>query len=421
MIKISACVIVKNEEKNLPAWLHCVQHIADECIVVDTGSTDSTVSLAREAGAKVYEIAWQNDFSYAKNYALDQATGDWIIFLDADEFFPDEEFGLVRELIHRYHRRKEVAGIFTQRIELDADNNYESLGSSRQIRIFRNSPFIRYVGKIHESLQNMGKRKQTMMYDNTLHIYHTGYSQKLIQSKGERNLAQLLAERRRRGPEPIDAYYLADCYYVKGMFREALQYADEAIKFPVEVWGLMNRPYTIREQSLIYLEADEQEIVQAMEQGQKAFPTLAEFSLLLAAYYWDKQDYLLAERYNGQGLACYQHNKERNTLDYRITDHAEALLPNAWWRAGELYRWRGQKDKADTAYRKGLALQPQHEKLRRSLEKLSGAKRALPDCKEAEKMIRRVSILYRWAAAERQGIEAIYPGALAQLLPEVQS
>ncbi|SFT57161.1 Glycosyl transferase family 2 [Selenomonas sp. GACV-9] len=421
MIKISACVIVKNEEKNMPAWLHCVQNIADECIVVDTGSTDATVRLAKEAGARVYELTWQDDFSYAKNYALDKATGDWIIFLDADEFFPDEEFGLVRELISKYHGRKEVAGIFTQRIEVDVDNDYEALGSSRQIRIFRNSPFIRYVGKIHETLQNTGKRKQTMMYDNTLHIYHTGYSQKLIQSKVDRNLEQLLAERKRRGPEPMDAYYLADCYYAKGMYHEALQYADEAIKSPIEAGGLMNRPYAIREQSLIYLEADEQDIVQAMEQGQEAFPTLAEFALLLAAYYWDKQDYLLAERYNRQGLECYQHNKERNTLDYRITDHAETLLPNAWWRAGELYRWRGQEDKAGTAYRKGLALQPQHEKLRRSLEKLSGAKRALPDCKEAEKMIRRVSILYRWAAAERQGIEAIYPGALAQLLPEVQS
>ena len=93
-MKISACVITKNEEKNIVKWLDCMKEIADEIIVVDTGSKDNTVETAKKYDAKVYEIKWENDFSAAKNYAIDRASGDWIIFLDADEYFTK------RSLIH---------------------------------------------------------------------------------------------------------------------------------------------------------------------------------------------------------------------------------------------------------------------------------------------------------------------------------
>ncbi|MEE1308446.1 MAG: glycosyltransferase family 2 protein, partial [Anaerovibrio sp.] len=88
-MKLSACVIVKNEAANLPQWLSCMSRVADEMIVVDTGSTDDTVELAEAAGAKVYYFAWCNDFAAAKNYAIEQAAGDWILFLDADEYFTE--------------------------------------------------------------------------------------------------------------------------------------------------------------------------------------------------------------------------------------------------------------------------------------------------------------------------------------------
>ena len=76
MAKISACVIVKNEEKNLPRWLESVKRLAEEIIVVDTGSSDATVSIAEAAGAKVFHFPWIDDFAAAKNFALEQASGD---------------------------------------------------------------------------------------------------------------------------------------------------------------------------------------------------------------------------------------------------------------------------------------------------------------------------------------------------------
>ena len=78
MMKISACVIVKDEAENLPLWLDNMKEFADEIIVVDTGSADNTVELATAAGAAVYSFPWIDDFAAAKNYAIEQATGEWI-------------------------------------------------------------------------------------------------------------------------------------------------------------------------------------------------------------------------------------------------------------------------------------------------------------------------------------------------------
>ena len=89
-IKISACVIVKNEAENLPLWLEKMSQLADEMIVVDTGSEDNTKELAVAAGAQVYDYQWQDDFAAAKNYAISKAKGDWILFLDADEYFDEK-------------------------------------------------------------------------------------------------------------------------------------------------------------------------------------------------------------------------------------------------------------------------------------------------------------------------------------------
>ena len=99
MLKISACVIVKNEENNLPSWLNCVKRFADEIIVVDTGSTDNSKKIAADANAKVFDFKWQNDFAAAKNFAIDKAKGEWICFLDADETITKATIDKVRPLL----------------------------------------------------------------------------------------------------------------------------------------------------------------------------------------------------------------------------------------------------------------------------------------------------------------------------------
>ena len=85
LFKISACYIVKNEENNLSRSLESIKKVADEIIIVDTGSEDRTIEIAESYGAKVIKTLWEDDFSKPRNLAIEEATGDWIIFLDADE------------------------------------------------------------------------------------------------------------------------------------------------------------------------------------------------------------------------------------------------------------------------------------------------------------------------------------------------
>ena len=87
---ISACVIAKNEAAVIGRCINSVKRIADEIILVDTGSTDDTVRIAEGLGARVFFREWDNDFSAAKNHALNQVRGDWVIFLDADEYFVED-------------------------------------------------------------------------------------------------------------------------------------------------------------------------------------------------------------------------------------------------------------------------------------------------------------------------------------------
>src|SRR5207253_10885448 len=81
----SACLIVKNEEKNLPGCLESLRGLFHEIIVIDTGSTDRTVEIARQYGAKDFELNWVDSFSAARNECLRHATRGWIFWMDADD------------------------------------------------------------------------------------------------------------------------------------------------------------------------------------------------------------------------------------------------------------------------------------------------------------------------------------------------
>ena len=98
---ISLCMIVKDEEKFLPTCLESVKGYVDEIIIVDTGSTDRTIEIARRYNAKIYCHAWENSFSKARNYSLKYATGDWILILDADEEIERKDAYKLRNVIKK--------------------------------------------------------------------------------------------------------------------------------------------------------------------------------------------------------------------------------------------------------------------------------------------------------------------------------
>lgn len=225
-VKISACYIVKNSANDLRRSLESLANQVDEIIVVDTGSTDDTIAVAESFGAKIFREPWQNDFATPRNIALREAKGDWIVFLDADEFFIDDTAKNLRDAI-RWARNYGVQGVFVKLVNVDADNDYKILGSSHVLRLYKNVEGIHYVGKIHEQVFIGDKLLTRIMqaHGNNLTIWHTGYSASISRAKTERNLNSLLEELAvTDNPKRIYGY-LAECYHALGDMTNAEKFA----------------------------------------------------------------------------------------------------------------------------------------------------------------------------------------------------
>jgi len=225
-VRLSQCMIVKNEEKNIETALRWAKNIAFEQIVVDTGSTDRTVELAEKMGATVYNFEWIDDFSAAKNFAMNKAKGNWIAILDADEYMPEED---AKELVKilkviQGNRQyiKEYDSINCSWVQLDDAGKAFSVIT--QQRIFQNRPDLRYEGTIHETIHIKNKHYNA----EHLKIMHTGYAQTVYNTTGkrERNIKLLKIELERDPTNPNTMLYLADSIKAAGT-EEAREEAEK--------------------------------------------------------------------------------------------------------------------------------------------------------------------------------------------------
>lgn len=221
-LKISACYIVKNEAKNLAKSIKSLKNQVNEIVVVDTGSTDNTITVARKLGARVYSFPWQDDFGKARNFALSKAKGDWLVLLDADEYFTAKTAGNIRQVIRQ---AKQADAILIQMVNYDVDKA-EIQDYFYQLRIVRNQQGLHYEGKIHEELKlSEGKSMKFLrVLPEMLEIYHTGYASSVSRQKLERNL-KLLQQAVDNGQSEADlARYFCDCYLGLGDMEKCTYY-----------------------------------------------------------------------------------------------------------------------------------------------------------------------------------------------------
>ena len=221
-LKISACYIVKNEAKNLAKSIKSLKNQVNEIVLVDTGSTDNTIVVARKLGARVYNFPWQDDFSKARNFALSKAKGDWLGLLDADEYFTAKTAGNIRQVIRQ---AQQADALLIQMVNYDVDKA-EIQDYFYQLRIVRNQQGLHYEGKIHEELKlSEGKSMKFLrVLPEMLEIYHTGYASSVSRQKLERNL-KLLQQAVDNGQSEADlARYFCDCYLGLGDMEKCTYY-----------------------------------------------------------------------------------------------------------------------------------------------------------------------------------------------------
>ncbi|RNB90109.1 glycosyltransferase [Brevibacillus nitrificans] len=282
-MRISACVITKNEEKNLPTCLNSMRSIVSEMIVVDTGSTDQTVAVAESLGAKVFHFTWINDFSQAKNYAISKATGDWIIFLDADEYFTDESVPLI-PLVIKEANENDCDIIVSLLCNIDISTK-QTINTVHHSRIFRNHSEIRYEGAIHERLMKSGKAPRGLMASEGLAIIHTGYSSdiEISKRKSERNIKLLAAEFEKSPQSGELCFYLAESHMAAREFEQALEYAYRSADLDnCTLLGVKQKNYLNIITCMIHLNKEKNEIKQWINKGIEGFPDYPDFYLLLA-------------------------------------------------------------------------------------------------------------------------------------------
>ena len=234
---LALCMIVKNEEQMLPDCLESVKNVVDEIIIVDTGSTDNTIEIAKKYGAKIYNFDWINDFSAARNESIKYSTSNWILYLDADERLTPQSQNTIRVLLQT---ASEDVGAYHITIESDhrqLDGSPEKHRGAYP-RLFRNLgyPNIKFMGRVHEQISPsiIAMGKLTLASD--LVIEHLGYnmSEEVMNKKVDRNYKLLLEHIKE---EPTNGYAWFQLGQTLGRM-ELLKEAEDATRFAIKCGDL---------------------------------------------------------------------------------------------------------------------------------------------------------------------------------------
>jgi tetratricopeptide (TPR) repeat protein len=278
-LNVSLCMIVKNEERDLPACLHSIKPFVDEMIVVDTGSNDRTATLASIFGCKVFETEWENDFSKARNLSISKAGGDWILIMDADEVLSASDAAKFKRMTvaagirpcaysmqkRHYTWAGNMIGWQPNAGEYPAEERGAGWYSSRLVRLFPNDRRIHFSFPVHElvepSLQELaievreccvpihhyGKLRESRTQEKTK-IYKKLGRKKLKRTKrdpaavrefaiqcahsGEHGQAiKLWKEYLEKAPRSAEAFLnIGTACWNLGRYSEALNYAEKALR-----------------------------------------------------------------------------------------------------------------------------------------------------------------------------------------------
>ena len=220
--RLTLCMIVRDEQERLGHCLDSVQGLVDEIVVVDTGSVDGTVALAESYSARMGSFSWCDDWAAARNVSLALATGDWILWLDADDIMPQECHAEIRRLV-------DEGGNKSYFFVLD-DQGHEQV-SCLQMRLFPNLPGIEFEMPVHEQITPSLGRLGLEMIATDIRVVHTGYtSPEVVRAKKERYLGIMERWLVQRPEDYMTGSHVALTYYSSGKLAEA----EAAYRYIVE-------------------------------------------------------------------------------------------------------------------------------------------------------------------------------------------
>jgi len=211
-ITISLCMIVKNEEGVLARCLDCVKEIVDEIIIVDTGSSDSTKAIASRYTDKIYDFVWIDDFASARNFAFQQATKEYLFWLDADDIISDDN---CTKFLALKNTLDPAVDSVTMNYYLAFDQYGNVITSNRRNRLVKRSNHFQWIGAVHEYLAVYGQ-----IFDSDIAVVH-----KSEWHDSDRNL-KIYEKRLAIGEDfsPRDQYYYANELMDHQRYHKAIEW-----------------------------------------------------------------------------------------------------------------------------------------------------------------------------------------------------
>ena len=280
MVKVSLCMIVRDEEEVLERCLESIKDVVDEIIIVDTGSTDRTKEIAAKFTENVYDFPWVDDFSAARNFAFSKGAGDYLLWMDADDVFPPVEkrkfFDLKEEL------ERQPKDVVMMLYDVAFDENEKPTFSYYRERLIRNCPQVKWHGCVHEVIPPFGEVQHA-----DIHFEHW----KKKEGHSDRNLC--IYEKSIAAGRKLDArewfYYGRELYYhgkyekAARVFRGFLQEKDAWLENKLEAVRFL--AYSL--QAL----GEREKAMDVLLQGLKLAPPTGEHCCDLGRHFYEKEEW----------------------------------------------------------------------------------------------------------------------------------
>ncbi len=229
MLPISVCMIAKNEDNHIEECLKRLRPCKFEIIVVDTGSVDRTVEISQKYANKVFHFAWCSDFSAARNFSIEQASNDWVLIIDCDEYLENVNLW---ELEQSLEPNSRSVGMLVRNNPYSIQG-VRSVMSERIGRLF-NRRYCHYEGAIHEQVRTLDG-KEPGSFQIPLTFYHEGYvSESDKRMRATRNLEMLLHDLEVKGPNPYIYFQLGQNYISLSDLNKAAFYFQKGLEQNVD-------------------------------------------------------------------------------------------------------------------------------------------------------------------------------------------
>lgn len=363
-LKLSLCMIVKDEAETLEHCLNSVQDLVSEIIIVDTGSTDETRSICASFGAEVYEWAWTDHFADARNYGLDKATGDWILMLDADETI---EFASATDILHFLAQDDADAHLVSMINYMGSRADPHHAFLFAQYRLFRNRIGFRYVNRVHEHLNTV--EMAARLSDTSLPefiIHHYGYMDDRTEGKQKhrRNLVLLEKEQQIPGYDPWIDYHIASEYYRVGEYADAFHMLNQSISRFLEKEKLPPSLLYKMKYDILLATGSLDHALSGIDKVLQLYPDYVDLKFY-------KGIFLFVERQYEEAIAVFRECLELGESDRYLTRRGVGSF-QAWALIGRCHEEMGAWPEAEAAYRQSLLLYPEYAEVQARLRERIG-------------------------------------------------